>query len=727
MPPSIEALPLGRGGLLFPTAAGWIQYGVVPETIKDTMVLPGGVPAIYVIPQRLFCTERGISLAELEFPCYFNFFIKNHRTTIVCRQAQRAVLEGVLSEAVFGPAELDGAEFSGRSSSNFPDLRSEMSYFRRNPRRDDAAMKLEDLVEFVEFDAGGVARLASGVAIVLEQDGGIGVLEDGILRARFPADPPLPRRPGPYEGPLRAFWMPLLGLSVIGSGHGFDPANRTSGFIIWIEGRGVMVDPPVDSIDWLRGYDISSRQIDTLILTHCHADHDAGTLQKILEEGRISIYTTPTVMQSFVAKYAPLTGLPPERFRSLFDFVPVKVGDPVYLHGAEATFRYSLHSIPCAGFDIKLRGRSLLYPSDTLNEPRIIHRLHEQGVLDQERRDSLLAFPWHHNLVLHEAGIPPIHTPIEYLSTLEEEIKKKTLLVHVSEKAVPPGSGLQVAPTGLEATIDLGAAHLPVQEALEILDVMGRVEIFSELPAPRAAEFLRMVQKEYYAEGETLFGKGEPGDRFYIVLQGRAAAWRKGAEFKVYSAFDYFGETAILLDQPRRATVKAKTLLVVLTLRRAAFLHLLRGTDLPDRLVHLARLRELPSWELLSESPILRDFTSNQKTQLQTLMEPVTLEAGAVLGSDPLLVHTGLLRVLVDGQAIDLLEMGAFAGDVQQLVHDLPTPYRFEAVTQVTGFRFDRRRLPKFFQDNPGAYMQLAEVTSSWQAAARAGRTLPAR
>ncbi|MBI4867086.1 MAG: cyclic nucleotide-binding domain-containing protein [Candidatus Wallbacteria bacterium] len=723
MAPPIEALPLGRGGLLFPTAAGWIQYGVVPETIKDTMVLPGGVPCTYIVPQRLFCTERGISLAELEFPCYFNFFIKNRRTTIVCRSAQRAVLEQVLAEAVFGPEELDPVEFAGGPSRDLPDLRSEMLYFRRNPRRGNEMMMLEDIVEFVEFDASGIARLSAGVSICLQEDGGIAVLESGVQRARFPPDPPLPPRAGPHEGPLRAFWMPLLGLSVIGSGHGFDPANKTSGFIVWIEGRGVMVDPPVDSVDWLRGYDISSRQVDTLILTHCHADHDAGTLQKILEEGRITIYTTPTVMRSFVTKYAALTGLGAERFRSLFDYVPVKVGEPVYLHGAEATFRYSFHSIPCAGFDVKLRGRSLLYPSDTLNEPRTIQRLHEQGVVDRQRRDTLLDFPWHHTLVLHEAGIPPIHTPIEYLSTLEEEIKQKTLLVHVSEKAVPPGSGLTVAPTGLEATIDLGAAHLPLQEALEILDVMARVELFSELPAPRAAEFLRMVQKEYYQEGDLLVRKGERGDRFFIILSGQAAILKKGREYKTYSAFDYFGETSLLLDQPRIADVRAKTVLTVLTLKRAAFLHLLRGTDLPDRLVHLARLRELPSWELLSESPVFRDFTSNQKTQLQALMEPISLEVGAVLGADPLLLSNGLMRVLVDGTPIDLLEIGAFAGDVQQLVHDQPSPYRFEAVTRVAGFRFDRRRLPKFFQDNPGAYMQLAEVTSSWRAAALAGRT----
>jgi len=37
-----------------------------------------------------------------------------------------------------------------------------------------------------------------------------------------------------------------------------------------------------------------------ILVTHCHADHDAGTFQKILEEGKVTIYATETVMMSFL-------------------------------------------------------------------------------------------------------------------------------------------------------------------------------------------------------------------------------------------------------------------------------------------------------------------------------------------------------------------------------------------------------------------------------------------
>jgi len=76
-----------------------------------------------------------------------------------------------------------------------------------------------------------------------------------------------------------------------------------TGFVIWINGKGVMVDPPPHSSLLLRMMGIPPRLIDTLILTHCHADHDAGTLQKVLEEGQVTIMATKTVIGSFVAKY----------------------------------------------------------------------------------------------------------------------------------------------------------------------------------------------------------------------------------------------------------------------------------------------------------------------------------------------------------------------------------------------------------------------------------------
>lgn len=716
MSASTEPTILPRGGIVFPSAAGAIQYGSVPETIKDTMVMESGVPAIYVVPERLFSAERGISLAELEFPAYFNFFIKKGRTTIVCRPEQRATLEAVCSQSLFGPGELDREEFSPDRRSGLPELDKEMAHFRKNPFKGGEPMQLSDLYDFREIDDSGQADLGNGVVVAADHDG-ISILENGKRRFRHDGLPPLPERTTGITRFPKSYYAPLLGVSVIGSGHGFDPGNRTCGFIIWIEGQGIMVDPPVDYMDWLEGWDVDPKQVGTLILTHCHADHDAGTLQKIMQEGRITVYATPTVLNGFVTKYSALTGISSDAFRDLFDHVPIHTGEPMYLYGAEARFRYSLHSIPCSGFEIRHRNKSLIYPSDTLNEPGTLDKLHEQGVLSRKRRDSLKNFPWHHNLVLHEAGIPPIHTPIEYLATLGDEIKQRTLLVHVAASNIPDGSNLQVAPTGLENTVDLRPDPSPFQDALNNVDAMARVEIFSKLPAARAGEFLRMVKKCTFHPGERFIEAGTKGDTFYIVLTGVAAVIYEGKEIKNYTAYDYIGETALVLDTPRSADVVAKTHVEALTLTRGQFLHLIRNTEIPDRLRKLARQRGESSWDLMKESPVFNGFSANQMNQLEACMEPFDLTEGDRLDGDPILIESGEVRVAMGDLEVGRLGRGGFCGDAKPIMREEKSQYQFTVSARGRGYAFETDLFKEFLRNNPGAYLQLSELSHRYELA----------
>ncbi|MHB2016513.1 MAG: cyclic nucleotide-binding domain-containing protein [Candidatus Xenobia bacterium] len=702
METTVQSAMLPRGGVILSSPIGPIQYGVVPETIKDTMESPQGVPTIFVLPSRLFDAARAVSLGEIEFPAYWNYFCKGTRTTVVCRPGQLEALQQVLAQAAFGPRASDPAEFA-RPGADAPDLLAEMAYFRTNPKTG-RPMELSDLVDVREIDGGsGVAELSEGVQIAVEDHGGIAVLHQGKAVSRWSGDAPMPR-PKPISSTRFPFRPPSFGVTVIGSGHGFDPGNRTSGFLIWIDGRGVMVDPPVDAIEWLQEYDIGPRQVDSLILTHCHADHDAGTLQKILQEGRITIYTTPTIMASFVTKYSNMIGMDPAAFRRLFDYVPVHAGEPVPLHGAEAIFNYSLHSIPCVGFEVFCRGRSLVYPSDTLNDPDVIRRLRDEGVLSQERARKLVEFPWHHQLVLHEAGIPPIHTPVKVLAGLEDAIKKRLLLVHVSERSLPADSGLKVAPTGLDRTIDLQPEDAANAGAIETLDILARVDVFEDLPLPRAADFLRCVRRETHAARTRLLTRGESVEALWVIARGSATIYREGAELQVYGEYDYFGESALVTGEPSSIEVVARTDITLLAIPGPAFFNLVRGTRVLERLRHLAELRKLPAWEALSHSPVFEDLTANQRTQLQQLMQPVQFAESDALGEDPVLIEAGR----VDGPRA--FKRGDLAGDLRAVVEGTPMAQQFHAATRVQGYAFHRAELQTWLAKNPGFYLRLLEA-----------------
>lgn len=75
-------------------------------------------------------------------------------------------------------------------------------------------------------------------------------------------------------------------------------------------------------------------------------------------------------------------------------------------------------------------------------------------MLSKGRADELRRIPLQDcDVLLHEAGAPPIHTPLSVLQALPEHVKERLYVVHTS--ALPPDSGLRVAPTGTAGTIRL--------------------------------------------------------------------------------------------------------------------------------------------------------------------------------------------------------------------------------------------------------------------------------
>jgi len=71
------------------------------------MVLKLPNPTIYVIPKEMFDRDRGVNLAEVEFPAYYNFFILNRKVRFVCTPCVEKRLRTVFRETLLGPEEVD--------------------------------------------------------------------------------------------------------------------------------------------------------------------------------------------------------------------------------------------------------------------------------------------------------------------------------------------------------------------------------------------------------------------------------------------------------------------------------------------------------------------------------------------------------------------------------------------------------------------------------------------
>ena len=250
------------------------------------------------------------------------------------------------------------------------------------------------------------------------------------------------------------FYPPSFGVTVLGNSHGFDKSGSTSGYVLWINGRGVMIDPPPYSSATLEREGIRPRTIVGIILTHCHADHDAGAFQKVLTGSPVVVITTPTIYKSFIRKYAALSSLSPALLMHCHRYKPAIIGEPLRFQGATFHFTYTLHSIPCVGFRVEWRGRSMVFTGDHFNNPPALSNLVEKGVLSKAREADLNNLPIQDtDLLLHESGAPPIHTPLDVLLKLPKEVKDRLYVVHTSK--LPEGCELRAAPTGTAGTIRL--------------------------------------------------------------------------------------------------------------------------------------------------------------------------------------------------------------------------------------------------------------------------------
>lgn len=250
------------------------------------------------------------------------------------------------------------------------------------------------------------------------------------------------------------FHPPSFGVTVLGNSHGFDKSGSVSGYVLWINGRGVMIDPPPYSSATLEREGIRPRNIVGIILTHCHADHDAGAFQKVLTGTQVVVITTPTIYKSFIRKYAALSALSPALLRHSHRHKPAIIGTPLRFQGATFQFTYMLHTIPCVGFKVDWRGRSMVFTGDHFNNPPALDKMEEAGVLSKGRNDDLKNMPLQEtDLLLHEAGAPPIHTPLDVLLKLPQRVKKRLYVVHTS--ALPEGCELRAAPTGTAGTLRL--------------------------------------------------------------------------------------------------------------------------------------------------------------------------------------------------------------------------------------------------------------------------------
>ena len=114
-------------------------------------------------------------------------------------------------------------------------------------------------------------------------------------------------------------------------------------------------------------------------------------------------------------------------------------------------------------------------------------------------------------------------------------------------------------------------------------NALKKVKILANISVYERTQVADAIKTENFKKGDTVIKEGEDGNIFYMIMEGKAEAFKNinGEELSVlkYNEGDYFGERALIKNEPRAATVFATSDLILMKLDRKSFIRMIGPID----------------------------------------------------------------------------------------------------------------------------------------------------
>jgi len=110
----------------------------------------------------------------------------------------------------------------------------------------------------------------------------------------------------------------------------------------------------------------------------------------------------------------------------------------------------------------------------------------------------------------------------------------------------------------------------------EKMSYLQRVHLFEACSSRQLRAIARIAEVQEVPAGAVLARTGEPGDRFFVIVDGSARVEVSPQNQGRMSPGSFFGEISLLDGEPRSATVIADTAMRLLVIPRRDFVTLLR-------------------------------------------------------------------------------------------------------------------------------------------------------
>jgi len=110
-----------------------------------------------------------------------------------------------------------------------------------------------------------------------------------------------------------------------------------------------------------------------------------------------------------------------------------------------------------------------------------------------------------------------------------------------------------------------------------MIQILKNIPFFQELSDEDLNKIAANVQMDYFPAGHIIFNQGDAGEKMYVIKRGEVQVIRGKKILANLKDNSFFGEMALVSDEPRNATIKTVTDVEVLTLAKDDFKNLLEN------------------------------------------------------------------------------------------------------------------------------------------------------
>ncbi|KAJ0407956.1 hypothetical protein ATCC90586_001984 [Pythium insidiosum] len=207
------------------------------------------------------------------------------------------------------------------------------------------------------------------------------------------------------------------------------------------------------------------------------------------------------------------------------------------------------------------------------------------------------------------------------------------------------------------------------------VNFLKNVELLQRLSNNQLQKVAAALKLQRFNDGEFIIRQGEEGNTFYIIVEGKVRCTSRGLgadssekELMTLQRGNYFGEMALMLNEPRQANCIAVGSVDCYVMDRAQFTKLLGPLrSLIDRQMRIRVLRSVP---------LLSSLTDDELDILAHALNVVSFEDNATIikegdaGDTFFMISDGKVSVRKSGFEIMQLRSGEFFGERALLANE---------------------------------------------------------